>query len=187
MAQDRAGSSRGIQVSFLSRFFGGRQSRGEYRPLYEAIVNSARDPHWYLEGEVPDTIDGRFDMISAILALTLIRLEADQERTRTPSVLLAELFIDDMDGSIRQLGTGDLVVGKRIGKMMGAVGGRLGAFRSAIQEEGDFTGPVTRNIFHDAPPSPEAVAFVSSRLRSFYTNLEARPIDGILQGELPKP
>jgi cytochrome b pre-mRNA-processing protein 3 len=148
-------------------------------------VNKGRDPAWYLEGQVPDTIDGRFDMISAILALVLVRLEADEDRTRTASVLIAEIFIDDMDGSIRQLGAGDVVVGKRIGKMMGALGGRIGAFRTAIEADEDFTAPVTRNIFHDAPPAPEAVAFVSSRLRGFYTSLEALDADAILRGELP--
>ena len=148
-------------------------------------MNAGRDPAWYIEGDVPDTIDGRFDMISAVLALALIRLEQDEERTREASVLLAELFIEDMEGSIRQLGTGDVVVGKHIGKMMGALGGRLSAFRARVAEEADFTEPVTRNIFHDAPPSPEAVAFVSSRLRSFYTGLEAMPVEAILAGELP--
>lgn len=186
MAQVCAGNSKGIQVSFLTRIFGGGgPSREAYRLLYNAIVNGGRDPAWYIEGQVPDTIDGRFDMISSVLALTLIRLEADEERTRNASVLLAELFIDDMEGSIRQLGTGDLMVGKHIGKMMAALGGRLSAYRSAIEEERDFTAPVTRNVFHDAPPSPEAVAFVSDRLRSFYANLQAAPVDAILAGELP--
>jgi cytochrome b pre-mRNA-processing protein 3 len=176
---------RGNQLSFLSRIFGGKQPREAYRPLYNAIVNGGRDPAWYLEGQVPDTIDGRFDMISSMLALVLVRLEADEPLTRTASVLLTEIFIQDMDGSIRELGTGDVVVGKRIGKMMGSLGGRIGAFRAAIEQDEDFTAPVIRNIFRDAPPSPEAVAFVSSRLRSFYTSLEATDVAVILKGEPP--
>jgi cytochrome b pre-mRNA-processing protein 3 len=176
---------RGNQLSFLSRIFGGKQPREAYRPLYSAIVNGGRDTAWYLEGQVPDTIDGRFDMISSMLALVLVRLEADEPQTRTASVLLAELFIEDMDRSIRELGTGDVVVGKRIGKMMGLLGGRIGAFRSAIEQDEDFTAPVIRNVFRDAPPSPEAVAFVSSRLRGFYTSLEATDVGSILRGELP--
>jgi cytochrome b pre-mRNA-processing protein 3 len=176
---------RGNQLSFLSRIFGGKQPREAYRALYNAIVNGGRDTAWYLEGQVPDTIDGRFDMISSVLALVLVRLEADEPQTRTASVLLAELFIEDMDRSIRELGTGDVVVGKRIGKMMGMLGGRIGAFRSAIEQDEDFTAPVIRNVFRDAPPSPEAVAFVSSRLRGFYTSLEATDVAAILRGELP--
>ena len=172
-------------MSFLARIFGGGQERDAYRPLYEAVVNAGRDPAWYVQGRVPDTVDGRFDMIAALLALTLIRLEADETRTRTPSVLLAEIFIEDMEGSIRQLGSGDLMVGKQVGKMMGALGGRLAAFRSEIEAGSDFSRAVTRNVFRDAPPSKEAVAFVSSRLRSFHARLEAAPVEDILAGRLP--
>ncbi len=172
-------------MSFLARIFGGGQERDAYRPLYEAVVNAGRDPAWYMEGKVPDTIDGRFDMIAALLALTLIRLEADEERTRTGSVLLAEIFIEDMDGSIRQLGIGDLMVGKHVGKMMGALGGRLAAFRSEIEAGSDFSRAVIRNVFRDAPPSEAAVAFVSGRLRGFHAKLEALAVEEILAGRLP--
>jgi cytochrome b pre-mRNA-processing protein 3 len=176
------------KVSFLTRIFGsGGDERDAYRPLYNAVVAAGRDPAWYVEGEVPDTVDGRFDMIAAILALTLLRLEADEPRTRTPSVLIAELFIEDMDGSVRQLGVGDLMVGKQVGKMMGALGGRLSAFRDEIAAGGDFTGPVARNIFHDSPPSEEALGFVSGRLRSFHGLLEAALVDDLLAGRLPRP
>jgi cytochrome b pre-mRNA-processing protein 3 len=171
-------------VSFLARIFGGKQERQAYRPLYEAIVNGGRDASWYIEGEVPDTVDGRFQMIAAILALTLIRLESGDGRARTASVLLAELFIDDMEGSIRQLGIGDLVVGKHMGKLMAALGGRLSAFRAEIEEGGDFTRAVTRNIFRDSPPSEAAIGFVSSRLKRFYRGIEAVPTDQILEGKL---
>ena len=175
-------------MSFLTRIFGsGGQDRAAYRPLYDAVVSAGRDPAWYVEGEVPDTVDGRFDMIAAVLALTLLRLEADEPRTRTPSVLVAELFIDDMEGSIRQLGIGDLMVGKQVGKMMGALGGRLSAFRAEVADGGDFTGPVARNVFHDAPPSEAALRFVSGGLKGFWAKLEAASTDDILAGKLPRP
>ena len=162
-------------MTFLARIFGGKQEREAYRPLYDAIVNAGRDPAWYVAGQVPDTIDGRFDMIAALMALTLLRLESEEERTRRASVLLTELFIDDMDGSIRQLGIGDLVVGKQIGKMMGALGGRLAAFRAAIDAGGDFKSVVAKNIFHDAPPNPDALDYVSRRLRELHERLRALP------------
>lgn len=173
-------------MSFLARIFGGRQEREAYRGLYDRLVNAGRDPAWYVDGEVPDSLDGRFDMIAAVFALVLIRLEADEERTRRASVLLAELFIDDMEGSIRQLGIGDLVVGKQVGRMMGALGGRLSAFRAEIEGGGDFSRPVIRNVFRDSPPSEAAVAFVSSRLRAFYEALAATPVDDLLAGRLPE-
>jgi cytochrome b pre-mRNA-processing protein 3 len=172
-------------MSFLARIFGGRREREAYRPLYGSVVNAARDPSWYLQGSVPDTIDGRFDIISALMALLLIRLEQDEEQTREASVLLTELFIDDMEGTVRQIGIGDLMVGKHVGKMMSALGGRLGAFRDAKAEGAGFEGVAVRNIFHDAPPSAEAVAFVSERLAHFDRALNSTAIEPILRGELP--
>ena len=171
-------------MSFLTRIFCGRREREAYRPLYDRVVNAGRDPAWYLEGAVPDTIDGRFDMISALLALVLLRLEHEQERTRAASVMLTELFIDDMEGTVRQLGIGDLLVGKHVGNMVGALGGRLSAFR-AVERGGDFREAVSHNIFHDAPPSDQELSFVSDRMAGFSRRLEAMPLNRLLKGELP--
>ena len=66
-------------------------------PLYAAIIAETRRPDWYREAGVPDTLDGRFDMIAAVLTLVLLRLEQENERTRDDSVALTETFIGDMD------------------------------------------------------------------------------------------
>lgn len=173
-------------MSFLSRIFGSRTDRDRALPLYRAIVKKGRDPAWYRDGGVPDTLDGRFDMIAAVLALVLIRLESEGEEARAESVLLTEIFIDDMDGTLRQIGVGDLMVGKHLGKMMGALGGRLAAFRAALAA-GDLTAPVARNIFHDAKPSEASVAFVAGRLGAFAERLRQLPAKHLLAGELPLP
>jgi cytochrome b pre-mRNA-processing protein 3 len=171
-------------LSFLQRLFPDRNPRAALAALYAAIVAEGRDPFWYRQGEVPDTIDGRFDMIAAIAALVLIRLEAEGEAGRTPSVLLTELFIDDMDASLRQLGIGDYVVGKHVGRMMGALGGRLAAFRAA-RETGDFATAVARNIFHEAPPSDASLSLVAGRLEGLAARLDAAGYESLLAGRLP--
>ena len=56
-------------LALLSRLFGERRERAALRPLYDAVVAAARDPAWYRDGGVPDTLEGRFDMVAAILAL----------------------------------------------------------------------------------------------------------------------
>ena len=170
-------------MTFLSRIFGGRSGREKLLPLYTAVVAAGRDPIWYREGQVPDTVDGRFDMISAVFALVLLRLETEETARDAPG-LLTELFIEDMDGSIRQLGTGDLVVGKRMGKIMGALGGRLGAFRSTISAGEGLDGPVRRNIFRDAPPSEAAVTFVAQGLAAFHQRLLVTPLQALLDGRI---
>jgi cytochrome b pre-mRNA-processing protein 3 len=172
-------------LSFLSRIFGDKRSRDPLRPLYAAIVERARDPFWYQGGEVPDTLDGRFDMVTAVLTLVLLRMEAEGEEGRRQSVLLTELFVDDMDGTVRQIGIGDLMVGKHVGRMMSALGGRLSAFRAAA--DGSLEGPVRRNIFHDAPPSEEAVRTVADRLAALRGALAATPGEALLRGEVPAP
>jgi cytochrome b pre-mRNA-processing protein 3 len=101
-------------------------------------------------------------------------------------VLLAEVFIADMDSSLRQIGIGDYVVGKHVGRMMGALGGRLAAFREA-GPAGDFAAAVRRNIFHDAPPSEDAPALVSARLERFAKRLGEISADDLLAGRLGTP
>ena len=112
-------------MSFFDRF---KARRKDTAALYAAVVARARMPHWYVEGAVPDTIDGRFDMIAAVLAMAMLRLESDPAGAPA-ATHLAEAFVDDMDPQLREIGIGDLLVGKHIGRMMGMLGGRLGAYR----------------------------------------------------------
>lgn len=171
-------------MSFLQRIFGKRDRRA-LEPLYGALVAAGRDPAWYRDGKVPDSIDGRFDMVAAIVALALLRLEAEGAAAREPSVLLTELFVDDMDASLRQIGIGDYVVGKHVGRMMGALGGRLAAFRAAAGQASAFEAAVRRNIFHEAPPDEQAVPWVAARLRRWAEALAAQPLPDLLAGRVP--
>jgi cytochrome b pre-mRNA-processing protein 3 len=170
-------------LSFLNRFFGDTRPRAELQPLYRALVAVGRDKGWYREGAVPDTLDGRFDMLAAIVALALLRLEAEGDSGKASSVLLTEIFIDDMDGTLRQIGIGDYVVGKHIGRMMGALGGRLGAFREGLAGNG-LGDAVRRNVFHDDPPSEAALALVAGRLEAFGRALEQTPLADLLAGKV---
>ena len=173
-------------MSFLQRLFGETKQRAALMPLYRALVGIGRDPVWYRDGGVPDTLDGRFDILAAITALALLRLEAEGEAGKVPSVLLTELFIEDMDGTLRQIGIGDYVVGKHVGRMVGALGGRLGAFREGLRA-GSLAEAVDRNIFHEAPPSAASVDFVARRLESFSQNLTQIPVAALYDGKVPSP
>ena len=171
-------------MSLFQRIFGEKKQRAPLQPLYAAVVGRGRDPSWYRDGQVPDTLDGRFDMIAAILSLVLLRLEREGESGKGPSVLLTEIFIDDMDATLRQLGVGDYVVGKHVGRMVSALGGRLTAFREGLAD-GSLEAAVKRNIFHEAPPSETAPAFVTAGLERFARALDKVPAETVLAGELP--
>ena len=172
-------------MSILKRVFGDRDDRSGLMPLYRAIVERARQPRWYREGMVPDTLDGRFDMVAALLTLALLRLEAEGERGRAPSALLTELFVDDMDGQLRQLGIGDIVVGKHIGKMMSALGGRLTAYRDGLASGGDLEGALERNLYRGEAADRAAVTLVAQDLRAFHAALAATSFDAVREGRLP--
>jgi cytochrome b pre-mRNA-processing protein 3 len=171
-------------MSLLAKLFGETRQRARLRPLYESAVRQGRDPAWYREGCVPDTIDGRFDMLAAVVALILLRMEAEGDRAKTDSVLLTELFVEDMDRGLRQAGIGDYVVGKHVGRAMSALGGRLSAFRAAMASGESLAAAVARNVFHDAPPSPDATALVAERLERFAAGLATTSYDRLLAGEV---
>lgn len=156
--------------------------RGTAPQLYAAIVARGREPHWYEAGAVPDTIDGRFDMIAAVMSLVLLRLEQD-EAAIPFSTQLTEVFIDDMDGQLRQIGIGDIVVGKHVGKMMGMLGGRLGAYRDGLA--GDALGAaLVRNLYRGEAPAPEALAHVETGLRALHARLADTSLETLLGGAL---
>lgn len=171
-------------MSFVQRLFGRPPERQAMLPLYERVVSLARDAAWYREGGVPDTLEGRFDMVTAVLALVLLRMEAEGDAGRRECVLLTELFIDDMDSTLRELGAGDMVVGKRVGKLMGALGGRLGSFRDAAGDGAAFESAVRRNVFRDAPAGEDHLALVAARLTALRSRLDATPLAALLAGEV---
>jgi cytochrome b pre-mRNA-processing protein 3 len=162
----------------------GRQDRGTAPLLYQAVVAEGRRTHWYEAGQVPDTIDGRFDMIAAILSIVLLRLEAEPEGA-APNAALAECFIHDMDGQLREIGIGDIVVGKHIGRMMGMLGGRLTAYRAGLAG-GSLHDALVRNLYRGHAPDPAAVAHVEAGLFALHGRLAAAPLAGIVAGKLPE-
>lgn len=171
-------------MNLFQRLFARDDDRAPVRPLYSAIAVSARAPHWYVEGEVPDTIEGRFEMVTLILALVLIRLDALGEQAARSAALLAETFVEDMDGQLRELGMGDVVVGKHIGKMMSALGGRMGAYRTGFAGDTRINEALIRNLYAGSTPSPTALIHVEKSARTFLNMLNDRSLDRLLAGEI---
>ena len=168
--------------SLFTRLFRRDDPRHALRPLYDAIVAEGRREHWYAQGAVPDTIDGRFDMIVAILAQVLLRLE--QAAAAQDSVWLTELFVDDMDGQLRQQGIGDVVVGKHVGRMMSALGGRLAAYRAALSGQADLAEALSRNLYRGAALDPAALAHVAAELRAGWARRQDVTVARLRAGDI---
>ena len=170
-------------MSFLSRLLGTEPDpREAIRPLWHRVVELAREPSYYADCNVADTVAGRFDLITAILCTVMVRIEASEMRAE--SALLAELFVEDMDGQLREFGVNDVVVSKRIGKLMSVLGGRLGAYRGAlIEKDRDrLVGAVSRNVtFSEDADEMESAAGVADKLLALSERLARRSDEEIIK------
>lgn len=164
----------------------GRKAENPAAALYAAIVRVGREPDWYVAGAVPDTVDGRFDMIASVLAIVMLRLEAEPtQAAATASARLTECFVEDMDGQLRQFGVGDVIVGKRVGKIMGLVGGRLAAYRDGLSGAADFNEALVRNLYRGIHPGADALRHSADRLRALHAQLAGIELDALLAGKMP--
>jgi cytochrome b pre-mRNA-processing protein 3 len=172
-------------MSLLSRLTGPRRDpHAEVRAGWQRIIAIAREPDWYRDGGVADSVAGRFDAITLVLALVLLRLERDPAAAGA-SARLTELFVTDMDGQLRQSGVGDLVVGKHVGKLMSALGGRIGALRAALGSADDaaLEAVVARNVTLVEGADPARVAVM---LRALARALDQTSVAGLLSGDIAR-
>lgn len=170
-------------MKFLDRLFGrADDERDALRPLWNATVDCAREPHWYVAGGVPDTLDGRFDMVALVLAQVLLRIE-DAPRHAQDGVWLTEIFVHDMDGQMRQIGFGDMIVGKQIGRIMSALGGRLGAYRAGADNRAVMEAALVRNLYRGDAPAPEALAHVVTEIDRLRLALAVVPVAELVKAD----
>ncbi|MFC4256640.1 hypothetical protein GRI97_18180 [Altererythrobacter xixiisoli] len=172
-------------MSLIQRLLGtGRDPRENLRPLWHRVVEISRDPHWYAQDGVADTIPGRFDMITALLTLVILRMEKDADLAPS-TALLTELFVEDMDGQLREGGVGDLMVGKRIGNLVAALGGRLGAYRDGLASEDPalLRDAIARNMTMVEGRTADSLA---ESLRSFAEGLATVDGDDILAARITR-
>ena len=157
--------------------------------LYAGVVAEARRPEWYVDGQVPDTLDGRFDMVVLVLSLLLLRLEEETGRDpRHPaarlSADLADHFLTDMEGNLLQDGIGEQVVPKHLGKMMAALGGRLGAYRGARGDAEAMADAIRRNLLRGEDAPEAAVQWLVAESQRLSARLAATPFARLAAGEM---
>jgi cytochrome b pre-mRNA-processing protein 3 len=173
-----------MPVGLIKRLFGGG-ARRQTAALYADIVAAARQPHWYLDGGVEDSISGRYEAIAMVFAAVAIRLEALGDAGQLSSVALTECFVDDMEGQLRQDGVGDVSVGKKIGTLVGGLGGRIGAYRDGLAgDDALLDAALRRNLYRGEPAADTAVAHVRGAFRSLNERLSARSLEALMTGEI---
>jgi cytochrome b pre-mRNA-processing protein 3 len=150
--------------------------------LFRWVAGQARQPHWYVEGGVPDTIDGRFAMLATISALVLVRLEHDGGGTEA-QVALTERFVDAMEAEHREMGLGDPKLGRTVRKLVGSLAGRVGLWRDIV-DRGDWAEVARRSLFGGGEPSPDAVKHAASNLRDLRVRLKSAPLNEVAAGRI---
>lgn len=154
--------------------------------LYRHAVEQARRPEFYLHQAVEDTPDGRFDMITLHVVLILRRLRCDHQRTERLAQALFDLMFADMDQNLRELGVGDMSVGKRIKAMAKGFYGRLAAYDAGLDapEGGALEAALRRNLYRKTLPPAEAVTAMAEYMRAEAAGLAAQSTDALLAGEI---
>ncbi|HEU4705171.1 MAG TPA: ubiquinol-cytochrome C chaperone family protein [Sphingomicrobium sp.] len=153
--------------------------------LFEAAVAEARQPHWFIDGQVPDTLDGRFAVLAAIAALVTVRLERGGDEGRAGAVALAERFVEAMDSEHREMGIGDPALGKKVRKLMASLAGRVDRLRAggAGGGNGDFYEGLVESFYPGAgPPAAEAADHVARELGALWSKLERADDSAVAAG-----
>lgn len=160
--------------------------------LYLALVAQARQPAFFRDLGVPDTLDGRFDMVALHAFLVLHRLRGEGPAAAALGQRLFDVMFADMDQALRELGVGDLSVGKKIKAMASAFYGRIAAYQMPL-EAGDRDGlaeALRRNLFRGAVPARVDLRVLAAYMREQCDHLAGQPIMRLLAGEiafLPPP
>jgi cytochrome b pre-mRNA-processing protein 3 len=167
---------------FLRNLF--RRSGDPAAALYGRLVAQARQPAFYTVCAVPDTVLGRFEMIALHAFLVMRRLKTGGGSAPLAQDLF-DLMFADMDRNLRELGTGDLAVGKRIKKLAKAFYGRVAAYEDGLTgPPGRLEEALARNVYEETAAPAAAVAALADYLRHSDAALAAQPMDGVATGEL---
>lgn len=168
------------------RFFARRRREQAANALYHALVEQARQPAFYTTHGVPDTLEGRYDMVILHAYLLLRRLGAIAgEPARELAQDTFDLMFADMDQSLREMGVTDTGVGKRVRRMAEAFYGRVAAYDKAQEEGGDaLERALGRNLYHTVTPEPGQLAAMAAYVRAQHGALAAQPDADVLVGRL---
>lgn len=178
------GQNAGLRVRYFSRQ---RSVRTAAERAYLRVVEQARQPAFFAELGVPDTLDGRFELICLHAFLYLHRLKSEPR-----SVAVSQAFFDtmfaDMDRGLREMGTGDLSVGRHVKRMAQAFYGRIRAYQQGLESgEVVLDAALARNLFGTAGESASAAAAAGRYVRRAAHQLAQQATVELLEGEVRFP
>lgn len=174
---------------FWSRFVAEPEPSIAHR-LYARLVRQARFPLFYDELGVPDTPEGRFEILALHVGLTVRRLLSLGHDGQAEGQALFDLMIADLDANLRELGVGDLSVGKQVKRLAGQFYARLSVLNATFDDGRDTLPAMIRaNVYGSAYRDSEAerVDQLAAIIRTLKDALDGQPPDQLLQGQLDLP
>lgn len=152
---------------------------------YRRVVEQARQPGFFAEVGVPDTVDGRFELIALHAFLYLRRLKSEQPQAGPLGQRFFETMFTDFDRSLREMGTGDLSVGREVKRMAQAFHGRIDAYeRGLAQGDAALRAALGRNLFGTASAALACLETMADYLRREAAHLAEQPTAELLAGEV---
>lgn len=159
-----------------------RESRERADSLYKRIVEASRQPAFFIDFAVPDTLDGRFEMLSLHMFLGLRQLVDADRADKELAQNIMELFVRDMDAALRELGVSDIKVPKRMKALYGSFGGRIAGYTLAVEEGGEaLHAALARNIYPDGGESGNVMA-LAAYMQAVMQGPAAATIDDLRAG-----
>lgn len=170
----------------LKRFFSRSRFDDATHDLYDTIVAQARQPVLYTDMAVPDSLDGRFDLVVLHAILVMRRLRRGGEAGAAAAQLVFDIMFADFDRTLREIGVGDLRVGKRIKQMAQAFYGRAQSYGEALDaaDEGQLADALRRNLYGTAIVEDAVVALACNYVRDQEAHLAELDAAEIVAGRL---
>jgi len=156
---------------------------------YALLTTAARQPHLYTDLDVPDTVMGRFEMLSAILILYFRRTRGSARTGQEVAQEIVDAFFEDVDHSIRELGVGDAGVPKKMKKLASMFYGRLESYAAALEgrDAATLAAALKRNFYPKGEEGDPAMDGLASYLLRVEERLAAEPEERVETGQLRIP
>ena len=156
--------------------------------LYRALCDQARREEFYRYAGVPDTVESRFEMVALHAFLVMHRLKQGGEGAKALGQRLFDVFFDDLDQTMREMGVGDLSVGKKVKKLASSFYGRISAYEAGLAEGASvMSEAIRRNIYAEAPVDTAQLTLMAAYVARAAAGLEAQGEDVLIGGEIRFP
>lgn len=177
---------------FLKRLFQSQPRRAEAAALYGALARQARLPAFYAGLGVPDSVDGRFEMLCIHAHALFHRLRGGDPAAEQLAQAVYDAMFEDLDGALRELGAADLGVGRRIKIMTEALKGRIDAYDTALGDRGPgaedaLRAALGRNAYGTVKAAAAQLAAMAGYLRDLRATLAECQTSDLLAGRIGFP